>query len=67
MKSPMEMNENLILSFKYGILPLGISLFILGSLILFKNFKGDQNIKILGAAWLFLGTILILIYLKSNF
>ena len=44
----MEMNENLILSFKYGILPLGISLFILGSLILFKNFKGDQNIKILG-------------------
>ena len=63
----MEMNENLIPMFKYGILPLGISLFMLGTLILFKNFKGDQNIKILAAAWLFLGTILTLIYLRSTF
>ena len=63
----MEMNDNLILVFRYGILPLGISLFMLGTFILFKNFKGDQNIKILGAAWLFLGTVLILIYLRSNF
>ena len=63
----MEMNDNLILVFKYGILPLGISLFMLGTLILFKNFKGDQNIKILGPGWLFFGTILILIYLRSNF
>ena len=63
----MEMNDNLIPILKYGILPLGISLFMLGTLILFKNFKGDQNIKILGAFWLFLGTILILIYLRSTF
>tara|TARA_Y100001980_G_C14548236_1_gene329294 strand:+ start:951 stop:1142 length:192 start_codon:yes stop_codon:yes gene_type:complete len=63
----MEMNDNLIPIFKYGILPLGISLFMLGTLILFKNFKGDQNIKILGASWLFLGTVLILIYFKSIF
>ena len=63
----MEMNENLISMFKYGILPLGISLFMLGTLILFKNFKEDQNIKILGAFWLFLGTILTLIYLRSTF
>ena len=61
----MVMNDNLLLTFKYGVLPLGISLFILGTLILFKNFKGDQNIKILGAFWLFLGTVLILIYVKS--
>ena len=59
------MNDNLAITFKYGILPLGISLFILGTLILFKNFKGDQNIKILGAVWLFLGTVLVLIYVKS--
>ena len=63
----MEMNDNFIPILKYGILPLGISLFMLGTLILFKNFKGDQNIKILGAFWLFLGTILILIYLRSTF
>ena len=63
----MEMNDNFIPILKYGVLPLGISLFMLGTLILFKNFKGDQNIKILGAFWLFLGTILILIYLRSNF
>ena len=63
----MEMNDNLIPIFKYGILPLGISLFMLGTLILFKNFRGDQNIKILGASWLFLGTILILIYFRSTF
>ena len=63
----MEMNDNFIPILKYGILPLGISLFMLGTLILFKNFKGDQNIKILGALWLFLGTILILIYLRSTF
>ena len=63
----MEMTENLITLLKYGILPLGISLFMLGTLILFKNFKGDQNIKILGAFWLFLGTILILVYLRSIF
>ena len=63
----MEMNDNFIPILKYGILPLGISLFMLVTLILFKNFKGDQNIKILGAFWLFLGTILILIYLRSNF
>ena len=63
----MGMNDNLILILKYGILPLGISLFMLGTLILFKNFKGDQNVKILGAFWLFLGTILILIYLRSTF
>ena len=61
----MVMNDNLLLTFKYGILPLVISLFILGTLILFKNFKGDQNIKILGAFWLFLGTVLVLIYVKS--
>ena len=59
------MNDNFLLTFKYGVLPLGISLFILGTLILFKNFKGDQNIKILGAFWLFLGTVLVLIYVKS--
>ena len=59
------MNDNLLLTFKYGVLPIGISLFILGTLIMFKNFKGDQNIKILGAFWLFLGTVLILIYVKS--
>ena len=59
------MNDNFLLTFKYGVLPLGISLFILGTLVLFKNFKGDQNIKILGAVWLFLGTVLVLIYLKS--
>lgn len=63
----MEMNDNLIAVIKYGILPLGTSLFLLGTLILFKNFKGDQNIKILGAFWLFLGTILIVIYLRSTF
>ena len=62
----MAMNDNLPLTFKYGLLPLGISLFILGTLILFKNFKGDLNIKILGAVWLFLGTVLILIYVKSS-
>ena len=61
----MAMNDNFLLTFKYGVLPLGISLFILGTLILFKNFKGDQNIKILGAVWLFLGTVLVLIYVKS--
>ena len=61
----MAMNDNFLLTFKYGVLPLGISLFILGTLILFKNFKGDQNIKILGAFWLFLGTVLVLIYVKS--
>tara|TARA_Y100001978_G_scaffold172681_1_gene163134 strand:+ start:137 stop:322 length:186 start_codon:yes stop_codon:yes gene_type:complete len=59
------MNDNFLLTFKYGVLPLGISLFILGTLVLFKNFKGDQNIKILGAVWLFLGTVLVLIYVKS--
>ena len=59
------MNDNFLLTFNYGVLPLGISLFILGTLVLFKNFKGDQNIKILGAVWLFLGTILVLIYVKS--
>ena len=59
------MNDNFLLTFKYGVLPLGISLFILGTLVLFKNFKGDQNIKILGAVWLFLGTVLVLIYIKS--
>ena len=32
---------------------------------LFKNFKGDQNIKLLGAAWLFLGATLILYYVRS--
>ena len=63
----MEMNDNFIPILKYGVLPLGISLFMLGTLILFKNFKGDQNIKILGAFWLFLGTILTLIYLRSTF
>ena len=63
----MEMNDNLILVFRYGIFPLGISFFMLGIFVLFKNFKGNKNIKILGAAWLFLGTILILIYLRSNF
>ena len=63
----MVMNDNHLLTFKYGVLPLGISLFILGTLILFKNFKGDQNIKILGAFWLFLGTVLVLIYVKSVF
>ena len=62
----MAMNDNLFITFKYGVLPLGISLFILGSLILFKNLKGDQNIKILGAIWLFLGTILVLIFIKSD-
>ena len=61
----MVMNDNFALIFKYGILPLGMTLFILGTLILFKNFKGDQNIKILGAIWLFLGTVLVLIYAKS--
>ena len=61
----MAMNDNLFITFKYGVLPLGISLFILGTLVLFKNFKGDQNIKILGAVWLFLGTVLVLIYVKS--
>jgi len=59
------MNDNFFLTFKYGVLPLGISLFILGTLVLFKNFEGDQNIKILGAVWLFLGTVLVLIYVKS--
>ena len=59
------MNDNFLLTFKYGVLPLGISLFILGTLVLFKNFKGDQNIKILGAVWLFLGTVLVLIYVKT--
>ena len=59
------MNDNFLLTSKYGVLPLGISLFILGTLVLFKNFKGDQNIKILGAVWLFLGTVLVLIYVKS--
>ena len=59
------MNDNFLFTFKYGVLPLGISLFILGTLVLFKNFKGDQNIKILGAVWLFLGTVLVLIYVKS--
>ena len=59
------MNDNFLITFKYGVLPLGISLFILGTLGLFKNFKGDQNIKILGAVWLFLGTVLVLIYVKS--
>ena len=59
------MSDNFLLTFKYGVLPLGISLFILGTLVLFKNFKGDQNIKILGAVWLFLGTVLVLIYVKS--
>ncbi len=63
----MAMNDNFFPIFKFGILPLGISLFFLGSIILFKNFKEDQNIKILGATWLFLGTILILIYIRSNF
>ena len=59
------MNDDFIIIFKFGILPLGLALCSLGTFIVFKNFKGDQNIKLLGAAWLFLGATLILYYVRS--
>ena len=61
----MGMNDDFIIIFKFGILPLGLALCFLGTLIVFKNFKGDQNIKLLGATWLFLGATLILYYVRS--
>ena len=61
----MEMNNNLSLAFNYGILPLGLALCFLGTLIVFKNFEGDKNIKFLGATWLFLGATLVLYYVRS--
>jgi hypothetical protein len=61
----MEMNNDFIIIFKFGILPLGLTLCFLGTIIVFKNFKGYKNIKILGATWLFLGATLILYYVRS--
>ena len=60
----MEMNDVFII-YKFGILPLGLALCFLGTLIVFKNFKGDQNIKFLGVTWLFLGATLVLYYVRS--
>ena len=59
------MSDDFIIILKFGILPLGLALCFLGTLIIFKNFKGDQNIKLLGALWLFLGATLILHYIRS--
>ena len=59
----MEMNDVFII-YKFGILPLGLALCFLGTLFVFKDSKGDQNIKILGATWLFLGATLVLYYVR---
>tara|TARA_Y100000768_G_C23810376_1_gene601492 strand:+ start:291 stop:455 length:165 start_codon:yes stop_codon:yes gene_type:complete len=48
----------------YAILPIGIALSILGTFLIYKTSE-DNNAKLLGAAWLFFGAMLITFYLKS--
>jgi len=46
---------------------LGIILCVLGTIMIFKNFENDHSIKLLGAAWLFMGTMLVFFYLRYSF
>mgnify|MGYP001186663694 CR=1 len=50
----------------YAILPIGIALTILGTFLIYKTSE-DNNAKFLGAAWLFVGAMLITFYLESVF
>ena len=53
--------------FNYAILPMGIAMTILGTYMIYKKFEDNNNAKILGALWLFIGVILITFYLESVF
>tara|TARA_S200000501_G_C20652314_1_gene668043 strand:- start:228 stop:395 length:168 start_codon:yes stop_codon:yes gene_type:complete len=53
--------------FNYAILPMGLALTILGTYMMYKKFEDNNNGKILGALWLFIGAMLITFYLESVF
>ena len=53
--------------FNYALLPMGIALSILGTFMIYKKVDDNNNARILGALWLFVGAILVTFYLESVF